>query len=506
MFGQCFRREPSVDPARMQVFRQHEFVFLGDPAGARGHRDDWVTRALEIHGRLGLEVEAVVANDPFFGRTGKILAASQREEVLKIEIVSPICSTERPTAITSANCHLDHFGDSFDIRTNDGEVAHTACGVWARTNHARPVAHPWTRPHPMAVWSAGRARAMNQQLLPLEAASYLPHSLHSPRRSKVRRDVGGFTPLHGRLPPEQVALVLQNGVSPPYGEIRALHARASGRGRDQDGRNSMSATPTWFGPEEQPLFGWLHLPENGQARAAMVLCPAIGTEEMSAYAGMRILAEQLAAQGILALRFDYRCTGNSAGTSGDPGEILGWLDSVKVAIAYIRSCGVSSVGLVGLRMGGTLAGLAASQDDAVAALVLWDPCVSGKSFLREQQALKAAAIGEPPDEGVKLPVGSVEILGSRLRRQCAGGFGIARPRNPRTTPGADARPSPRQSVRFREGSGRSSRVSTPASRSARQPVSPSSSTWCRTTPSFQLRHWMQSRRGLTGCWGGSRSE
>jgi alpha-beta hydrolase superfamily lysophospholipase len=174
----------------------------------------------------------------------------------------------------------------------------------------------------------------------------------------------------------------------------------------------MSATPTWFGPEEQPLFGWLHLPENGQARAAMVLCPAIGTEEMSAYAGMRILAEQLAAQGILALRFDYRCTGNSAGTSGDPGEILGWLDSVKVAIAYIRSCGVSSVGLVGLRMGGTLAGLAASQDDAVAALVLWDPCVSGKSFLREQQALKAAAIGEPPDEGVNLPVGSVEILGA----------------------------------------------------------------------------------------------
>jgi hypothetical protein len=70
---------------------------------------------------------------------------------------------------------------------------------------------------------------MNQQLLPLEAASYLPHSLHSPRRSKVRRDVGGFTPLHGRLPPEQVALVLQNGVSPPHGEIRALHARASGR-------------------------------------------------------------------------------------------------------------------------------------------------------------------------------------------------------------------------------------------------------------------------------------
>lgn len=69
---------------------------------------------------------------------------------------------------------------------------------------------------------------MNRQLLPLEAASYLPHSLHSPRRSKVGLDVGGIAPEHGWLPPEQVTLVLQNGESRPHGGIRALHARASG--------------------------------------------------------------------------------------------------------------------------------------------------------------------------------------------------------------------------------------------------------------------------------------
>jgi seryl-tRNA synthetase len=127
VFGQCFRHEPSVDPARMQVFRQHEFVYLGDPEGAHAHRDRWVERALEQHRSIGLEVEAVVANDPFFGRTGGLLATNQREQALKIEIVSPICSTERPTAITSANCHLEHFGGAFDISTAQGAVAHTAC-------------------------------------------------------------------------------------------------------------------------------------------------------------------------------------------------------------------------------------------------------------------------------------------------------------------------------------------------------------------------------------------
>jgi seryl-tRNA synthetase len=127
VFGNCFRHEPSIDPARMQIFRQHEVVYLGDPEGARAHRDRWVQRGLEIHGRLGLDVEAVVANDPFFGRAGDLLAAGQRSEALKIELVSPICSVEEPTAITSANCHLDHFGSAFDISTADGEVAHSAC-------------------------------------------------------------------------------------------------------------------------------------------------------------------------------------------------------------------------------------------------------------------------------------------------------------------------------------------------------------------------------------------
>ncbi len=127
VYGQVFRHEPSVDPARMQVFRQHEVVYLGDADGARHHRDRWVERGLEIHHRLRLDIEAEIANDPFFGRTGEVLAAGQRAEVLKVELVCPICSFDEPTAITSANCHLDHFGAAFGIETSDGDVAHSAC-------------------------------------------------------------------------------------------------------------------------------------------------------------------------------------------------------------------------------------------------------------------------------------------------------------------------------------------------------------------------------------------
>ena len=125
--GWCFRHEPSRDPFRMQAFRQHDWVYLGSPEGAREHRDRWLTIGAEVLTSLGLPVEQVVANDPFFGRPGRMLAANQRMEELKYELVTPAFDEGRPTAISSSNCHLDHFGRPFAITTADGDVAHTSC-------------------------------------------------------------------------------------------------------------------------------------------------------------------------------------------------------------------------------------------------------------------------------------------------------------------------------------------------------------------------------------------
>jgi hypothetical protein len=102
-------------------------VYLGTPDGARTHRDEWIERGLETLGGLGLDVTAEVANDPFFGRPGRMLAANQRSEELKYEIVAPVFASGRSTAIASSNCHLDHFSRPFGIATADGGPAHTAC-------------------------------------------------------------------------------------------------------------------------------------------------------------------------------------------------------------------------------------------------------------------------------------------------------------------------------------------------------------------------------------------
>lgn len=123
----CFRHEPSPEPTRLQSFRMREFIRVGRPDEVEAWRDAWLERGLALLRGLGLPVEADVANDPFFGRAGRMMATSQREQRLKFEIVVPVISAERPTAIASFNWHQEHFTGKYGIRAAGDQVAHTAC-------------------------------------------------------------------------------------------------------------------------------------------------------------------------------------------------------------------------------------------------------------------------------------------------------------------------------------------------------------------------------------------
>ena len=127
VFSYCFRREPSIDPARMQLFRMREYIRIGTPDQVVEFRELWLERGREMMGSLEVPLDVDVANDPFFGRAGAMLSNSQREQKLKFELLIPITSAEKPTACLSFNYHQDHFGHLWDIHTADGGVAHTAC-------------------------------------------------------------------------------------------------------------------------------------------------------------------------------------------------------------------------------------------------------------------------------------------------------------------------------------------------------------------------------------------
>ena len=177
----------------------------------------------------------------------------------------------------------------------------------------------------------------------------------------------------------------------------------------------LTTSALWFGPSERPLFGRAYLPEGGTAYAGVVLCPPFGLEAQGAGRAYRALGQRLAAEGFAVLQVDYDGTGDSAGWASDPGRAQAWQASVRAAVDVLRAGGAGKVCVVGMRLGATVAA-AASAGCALDGLVLWDPCDSGRSYLREEALLRSVYLG---DQGLDIPpeqtgpaAGSAETLGT----------------------------------------------------------------------------------------------
>ena len=123
----CFRHEPSRSLDRLQSFRMREYVRIGTPQEIATFREQWMPRAQQMAADLGLPCTLDVANDPFFGRVGQIMAVSQRQQSLKFELLIPYYEGAKPTACMSFNYHLEHFGEVWNIRDAAGQLAHTGC-------------------------------------------------------------------------------------------------------------------------------------------------------------------------------------------------------------------------------------------------------------------------------------------------------------------------------------------------------------------------------------------
>ena len=122
-----FRHEPAGDPARLQAFHQREIVRIGEPETVLDWRDTWRDRAVELLRSVGIDARTDVASDPFFGRSGRLLARSQKAQELKFEVGRPIAGDE-PTAVASFNYHQDHFSSVYGIEVEaEDRTAHTAC-------------------------------------------------------------------------------------------------------------------------------------------------------------------------------------------------------------------------------------------------------------------------------------------------------------------------------------------------------------------------------------------
>lgn len=161
------------------------------------------------------------------------------------------------------------------------------------------------------------------------------------------------------------------------------------------GPSPAAPVPLFFGPADR-LFGVYHPPDAAPRRAGgIVLCYPGGHEYLRVQRTYRNAAVALARLGFPVLRFDYSGCGDSAG-DGAEADLATWSADLDTAIAEVqRRAGASRVALAGVRLGASIAWLAASARQDVEALVAWDPIVDGDAYVNDQLALEDRWLADP---------------------------------------------------------------------------------------------------------------
>ena len=128
--------------------------------------------------------------------------------------------------------------------------------------------------------------------------------------------------------------------------------------------------------------GMTYRPAEAGAPMAMVLCDPFAEEKKSSQKTLAEMGRALAEAGLPALHFDYRGTGDSAGRF-EQFNLDDWREDLRAAVDWVRlRWSLGRVGLLGLRLGATLAAAEAVGCHACH-LVLWEPVWDGERYARE---------------------------------------------------------------------------------------------------------------------------
>jgi pimeloyl-ACP methyl ester carboxylesterase len=182
---------------------------------------------------------------------------------------------------------------------------------------------------------------------------------------------------------------MDQNASSPTGTVAALRSPPDLGDTLKDSASTGScAALTRRGPLPTPIvfdgcFGWLHTGTGGGGDVAVMLCCGLIRDALDSHHSFRLLADRLAAAGYPTMRFDYPGTGDSCDTpDGECG--VAWLRSVQNGVDWLRAAtGAQRIVLCGLRIGATLAALAAEHRNDIAGLILLAPVLRGHSYIQQ---------------------------------------------------------------------------------------------------------------------------
>lgn len=166
-------------------------------------------------------------------------------------------------------------------------------------------------------------------------------------------------------------------------------------------------------------FGWLHSPRDGKgSEVAVLICTGLLQDAILAYGSLRVLADELADAGYATLRFDYPGTGDSCDETADrDGHWTAWQKSVDTAADWLRATsGANRLVICGLRLGTTLTTLAAARRNDVAGILLFEPVMSGRNYVRQLLLEAEMLSGKRPDKEEDLYLREFRFLPATLEQ------------------------------------------------------------------------------------------
>lgn len=137
--------------------------------------------------------------------------------------------------------------------------------------------------------------------------------------------------------------------------------------------DSLIEQPFFFLSEGKSLFGFLHLPAQGN-EVGVVVCPPSFEEKLHAHRVLVEFSRLLSRKGFTVMRFDYYGEGDSEGKFSDA-DVQTRISDIVGAVQELRARGIQKIGLLGLRFGGTLAALVTENHLGIDFLILWSPIV-----------------------------------------------------------------------------------------------------------------------------------
>ena len=190
-------------------------------------------------------------------------------------------------------------------------------------------------------------------------------------------------------------------------------SRVAGTGNETD---DPAIRPVYIGQGVDAVFGMFHGPAKSADRElAILICPPWGWDEEASYRARRTWAQHLAAHGYETLRIDFPGTGDSGGDPSAPNRVDAWRRAVVEATTWLAGHDrPKRVVVIGLGIGGLIAGMAISDGAPIDGLVLWGTPIEGRAFIREQRAFarfQSSRYGPTPASDTGLPDGWLEAGG-----------------------------------------------------------------------------------------------